>query len=137
MFKHVIEYTDYDGNTRSEELCFNLSAPEMLELQIHTPGGYAEKLERVANSNNPLEMLEMVMELVKRSYGKRSEDGTRFIKVGPDGRKLCEDFVETPAYEAFLFECISNEKLAANFVNNLIPQSTIDKLAASLSQSAS
>ena len=137
MFKHVIEYTDYDGNTRSEELCFNLSAPEMLELQIHTPGGYAEKLERVANSNNPLEMLDLVMDLLKRSYGKRSEDGTRFIKVGPDGRKLYEDFIETPAYEAFMFECITNEKLAANFVNNLIPQSTIDKLSASLSQSAS
>lgn len=137
MFKHVIEYTDYDGNARSEELYFNLSAPEMIALQRNTPGGYAEKLERVLNSNDPIAMIDTVMELIKKSYGKRSEDGTRFIKVGPDGRNLYEDFIETPAYEAFLLECITNGKLAANFVNDLIPQNTINKLSAALSDQAS
>lgn len=128
MFKHTIKYTDFNGNTREQEVAFNLSAMELISLQRDTPGGYAELLMNVANSGNGLKMWGVFEDLVKRAYGERSDDGTKFIKVAPDGHKLVDDFVQSAAYEAFMINLITDAELGANFIDRLIPQETIDKV---------
>ena len=132
MFKYTIEYTDFNGNSRQLELTFNLSAMELITLQRETPGGYAEMLTRVAEKGDGLEMWGVFEDLVKRSYGERSDDGTRFIKVAPDGRKLVDDFIQSPAYDEFMISMITDAELGANFINKLIPQDTIDKVKAAM-----
>lgn len=128
MFKHTVKYTDFNGNTREREVAFNLSAMELISLQRDTPGGYAELLTNVANSGDGLKMWGVFEDLVKRAYGERSDDGTKFIKVAPDGHKLVDDFVQSAAYEAFMINLITDVELGANFINQLIPQETIDKV---------
>lgn len=132
MFKYTIEYTDFNGDTRQQEVAFNLSAMELINLQRDTPGGYAEMLTRVAEKGDGLEMWGVFEDLVKRSYGERSEDGTRFVKVAPDGHKLVDDFIQSAAYDEFMVKMITDADLGANFINKLIPQETIDKVKAAM-----
>ncbi len=130
MFKHKIEYTDYNGNARSKELAFNLSAMELIDLQRSTPGGYGELLTRVAENGDGLEVWGLFEDLVKRSYGEVVDDGTRFVKKDENGRPLVDKFVESPAYEAFMMEMITNGELGGKFISALIPQESVDKVKA-------
>lgn len=134
MFKHKIEYTDYLGNKREMKVAFNLNAIELIELQRSTPGGYGELLMRVAESGDGLEMWAVFEDLVKRGYGEISEDGVHFLKTDAEGNRLVENFVNTPAYEAFMIDLITNpENLGANFINALIPKESVDKVKAMMS----
>ena len=57
-------------------------------------------------------------DIIKQSYGKKSEDGKRFIKDPKD----FEEFAQTEAYVNLFMELATNSDAAANFVNGIIPQ---------------
>lgn len=47
MFVKTISYTDYNGNTRTEDHYFNLTEAEALELEMSTNGGFSERIKRI------------------------------------------------------------------------------------------
>lgn len=130
MFSYAVEYDDYNGNSRKETLYFNISASELLRLQNTTPGGYHAYIQRVIDSKDPGEIWSTFEELIRLSYGVKSDDGMHFMK-SRDGHKLAEEFIDTPAYDVFMIALITDSDLAANFVNGIIPQEKIEKMIAS------
>lgn len=127
MFKYTVNYEDFDGNQQSEVLYFNLSKPEMLKLQMKNDGGYAEYLQKIANSNNPAEVLDAFSDIVLMAYGQKSEDGKRFVKS--EEAKMA--FSQSVAYDTFLFELIENPAIIENFMNGVFPKDLLEKAAAS------
>lgn len=128
MFKKAITYTDYDGNERTETFFFNLNKAELIEFNYLVDGGMEQFLQRIVKNEDTKGMLDLFKELIRRSYGEKSEDGLRFVKTR-DGHNLADDFMQTEAYSELFVEITSDEKKASEFINGIIPQRMAEELA--------
>lgn len=118
MFKKTIKYTDYDGNLRTEDFYFNLNQAEVIRW-LTTSGDYTldKVLMRLSTERNGKEIMGIFEDLIRRSYGKKSIDGRRFIK----NDEVWNEFYETEAYSELFTELVMDAKKAAAFVNAVIP----------------
>lgn len=118
MLKKEIVYTDYNGVERKEIFWFHLSKAELLDMEMTTSGGYAESVQRVIDAKDMTSLIRIFKDLIKQSYGVKSEDGRRFIKSD----ELFEEFSQTEAYSQLYMELTLNADKAAEFINGIIPQ---------------
>ena len=118
MVKKTIKYSDYNGKEREEDFYFNLSKVELLEMEMSTEGGLENKIKKIVESNNKYDIIKYFKDIIRQSYGKKSEDGKRFIKDPKD----FEEFAQTEAYVNLFMELATNSDAAANFINGIIPQ---------------
>lgn len=130
MLKKTIKYTDFNGVDMEENFYFNISKAELTELQLKTPGGYGAYIEKIVAAKDVPTLARLFKELILMSYGEKSDDGKRFVKVTPDGHRLADDFVQTEAYSELYMELVTDDKAAAAFVNGIIPQSLDQKVIA-------
>lgn len=121
MLKKTIVYHDYDGNERSENFYFNLSKAEVMEMEFSFTGGMTNVIEQMVNTQNTARIMELFKKIIMAAYGEKSADGKRFMKIGPDGRRLAEGFVETEAYSELFMELVSDPKKFADFIAAVIP----------------
>lgn len=117
MLKQTITYTDYDGNEVTEDLFFNLNKAELMEMQLSTQGGLDAHLKKIVDNNDTTQIMAVFKNIILKSYGKKSEDGKRFIK----NKELMEEFAQSEAYSELFMKLLSDEKAAANFMNGVIP----------------
>lgn len=118
MYKHTVTYEDFNGNTRTEDLYFNLSRSELVILDNSVPGGMGNRLTRMVKAADNVEIMETVEWLLRNTYGIKSEDGRRFIK----GDAIFDEFKQTEAFDAFFMELVSDEDMMANFVRGVLPK---------------
>lgn len=121
MLKKTIVYHDYDGNERSENFYFNLSKAEVMEMEFSFAGGMTNVIEQMVNTQDTARIMELFKKIIMAAYGEKSADGKRFMKIGPDGRRLAEGFVETEAYSELFMELVSDPKKFADFIAAVIP----------------
>lgn len=129
MIKKTVTYTDFDGNERTEDLYFNLTKNEMLEMAFEMPevtdtvGTDPDNVDVDAASRMLVEKLgnagivKFIKDLVFKAYGVKSEDGRRFIK----SPELSTEFTQTMAYDEFIMSLLSNDEDASEFVKGVIP----------------
>lgn len=117
MLKKTMTYTDYDGNQRTEDFYFNLSKAEVAEMQMSAAGGLDKMINRIISEQDGKRINELFKDLVLRSYGKKSDDGKRFIK----SKELAEEFSQTEAYSDLFMELATDADAAAAFVNGIVP----------------
>ena len=123
MLKKSITYVDLNGITRTEDFYFNLSKPEVVKMQSSVMGGYDVRLKGIAAELNGAAIMEFFEDLIKKSYGEKSEDGRRFKKSD----EISEAFMQTPAYEVLFEELVTDDKAAAEFVNAIMPVDVMQK----------
>ena len=70
------------------------------------------------------DLLELFEKIITTGYGVPSDDGERFVKT-KDGAKLGDQFVETPAYSAFLDDVISDENLAKSVIEEMVKTNSL------------
>lgn len=128
MLKKTIKYTDFNDVEQSQDCYFNLTKSELMKMEMRTNGGFASKIKAAVDNNDNETMLNIFEELILNSYGVKSEDGSKFIKVDKDGHRLADDFKQTAAYDALFAELASDADAAANFVNGVIPASLQQEL---------
>ena len=80
MLKKTITYTDLNGVERTEDFYFNLSKPEVVKMQSSVKGGYDVQLKGIAANMDGRAVMEFFEDLIRKSYGEKSEDGRRFMK---------------------------------------------------------
>ena len=124
MLKKTIAYIDLNGVERKEDFYFNLSKPEILKMQGSVKGGYDVRLKGIAADLNGNNIMEFFEDLIMRSYGEKREDGRRFMK----SEEISRSFMETPAYEVLFEELVTNDKVAADFVNSIMPADVTQKV---------
>ncbi len=120
MLKKTIKYTDFDGKERVEDFYFNLTQIELTKMSVSKEEGLDTYITKIIESKNMKEIFEVFQEIILMAYGEKSEDGKRFIKK-KDGRRLADDFADSAAYDALFVELASNEKVAADFFQGIIP----------------
>lgn len=124
MYKKTITYTDYNGETRTEDFYFNLSKAEILEMELSVPGGYQALLDRIIKTRDQVELIKLFKDLILRTYGEKSPDGRRFMK----SPEITRNFQETEAYSELFMLLASDDKEAAAFTNGVMPASLRDSI---------
>lgn len=125
MLKKTITYTDFNGTERTEDYYFNLSKAELLEMEVGTTGGYAEKVQAIIDAKDSPDIMKIFKELLLKAYGEKSADGKRFIKIDDNGRPLAIAFEQTPAYSEIFMELATDEDAGAAFINGILPADLI------------
>lgn len=118
MLKKTITYTDYDGNERSEDHYFNLTKAEITDFNLSVPGGFEQKIKNIINAKDIPELAKLFKEIIAMSYGKKSDDGKRFIK----SKEITEEFFQTEAYSQLYMSMITDDKVAAEFIHGIVPK---------------
>lgn len=124
MIKKTIKYVDYNDVEREEDHYFHISKAELTDMQMSIAGGMAEKLKTIVNAKDTVALYAAFKDLIKRSYGVKSDDGKRFIK----NEEVFKEFEESEAYSEFIMELVSDENKAIEFVNGLFPKDLANKL---------
>lgn len=117
MLKELIEYTDFDGNKRSEYHYFNFTESEIQEMDLRSPGGLEARLKRITEERDPNALVDYFKSLILDAYGVKSEDGRRFIK----SKELSEEFAQTGAYNTLFMRLSTDTDYAIKFVKGIIP----------------
>jgi hypothetical protein len=118
MLKREISYEDLDGNKVTDTFYFNLFKGELVDLELSAQDGFGVMLQRIIQAKNAKLLVEEFKKLILMSYGKKSEDGKRFIKSA----ELREEFSQTAAFDALFMELSTDETAAATFVQGVIPK---------------
>lgn len=121
MLKKTIKYTDYNGVERNEEFLFNLSKAELMEMEMATTGGLADKIQRIVDAQDAPSIISIFKEIILKAYGEKSADGKRFIKVNDAGVPLSIAFSQTEAYSQLFMELATNADAAADFIKGIVP----------------
>lgn len=127
MFTKKITYTDFAGETRTEEFMFNLSKADVIQWRFSVNGGIEEVFRRIIDKNDQNALVCLVKDLIHRSYGERSIDGKKFEKKR-NGADLADEFEQTAAYDALFMELITDAKAAAAFVNGIMPADLVAEI---------
>lgn len=121
MITKTIKYTDYNGVEREEKFLFNLSKAELMEMEMGTTGGLSETVQKIIETQDIPSIIKIFKELILKSYGEKSADGKKFIKINEDGKKLANEFEQSEAYSVLFMELATDSKAAAEFINGIIP----------------
>lgn len=119
MLKKYITYTDYNGKQRKEAFYFNLSKAELIKMELTSDGGMEAFLQRIIDTRDNRKLFELFEQMIKMSYGIKSEDGKRFIK----NKDATEAFVQSEAYTELLMELMGEDSTNAvlAFVRGIMP----------------
>lgn len=118
MFKDTIAYTDFNGNAQTKELYFHLSATELLDIEYSKEGTWSSYLTEILDKGDNGKMIAVMKDLIKKSYGVKSEDGQRFVK----SEEILNEFLQSEAYQAFFMKLLQSEDYANTFVNGILPK---------------
>ena len=117
MLKKTITYTDFNGVERTEDFFFNLTKAEIIEMELGTTGGLAERIQKTVDAKDQVAIFKLFKDLVLKAYGEKSEDGRRFNKSA----EVKAGFEQTEAYSVIFSELATDADKAAEFVNGIIP----------------
>lgn len=141
---HVIPitYTDLDDVLVTDHVYFNMTKTELLEYV-----GAAIDVKDIS-ANNDEEMMEyakkkmlkkldfssgadiigFLKDLILRSYGVKSDDGKRFIKVRSDGTKLADEFVQSLAFDELMSQFTEDPEKANDFMLAIMPKAIAESV---------
>lgn len=114
MLKKTITYTDYNGDTHTEDFHFNLSRAELSLMEMSEAGGLTNHINKIVAEKDNKRIIELFTDIIEKSVGRKSEDGKRFIK----NEEIRNEFMQSEAFSELIMEIMQAEN-AALFVNGI------------------
>lgn len=125
MLKETIKYEDFDGNEVSETHYFNLSKSQLIELDArHQPEGWGRYLQNTVNKNDPNELMDLFLSLLRMTYGVRDDATNKFRQSD----EIFEDFQSSLAYDQFFSDLFMKEGKLEQFVRGVMPKDVQEAL---------
>ena len=121
MITKTIKYTDFNGIEREEKYLFNLTKAELMEMELGTTGGLTETIQKIINEQDAPKIQEYFKNLLLKSYGEKSDDGKKFLKLDKDGRPLSIEFSQSAAFSELYMELATNSEKATEFIKGIMP----------------
>jgi len=125
VLKKTITWEDFNGETVSEDFFFHLSKAELVEIEMSHKGGLSESLQKIIAAEDGKAIIVEFKNIILSAYGKRSDDGRRFIK----NKELRDEFESTEAYSQLFMELVTNTDAAIEFVNGVIPKGLAEEVS--------
>ena len=132
MLKKTVKYVDYNDVEREEDLYFNLTKAELMEMEMSITGGLAEMIQNIVKAQDAPAIIKIFKELILKAYGEKSADGKRFRKVDDNGTPLYVAFSETEAYSQLFMELATDADKASEFINGIVPKDAAEAAKAQL-----
>lgn len=117
MYAKKIKYTDFNDSEREETFYFHLSQADLVRLEAETEGGFDAYASRLVEARSPKDLVNLLDDLIARSYGVKSLDGRQFVK----NQKVLEEFKQTNAYSDLFVQLLSDDKAAEEFIIGIMP----------------
>jgi hypothetical protein len=130
LLKKTITYKDFNDEEVSEDFYFHLSRAELVELEMSHRGGLSVSLERIIASEDNKSIITEFKNIILSSYGKRSDDGKRFIK----NQEIRDEFASTEAYSTLFMELVTDAEVATEFINGIMPSDLVEETQKALEQ---
>ena len=121
MFIFTAKYKDYNDVERTEKFYFNLTEAELTEMEMSVDGGFADMVQKIVEAQDMPTLVKVFKDFIFKSYGEKSPDGKRFMKVDENGHSLAVAFSQTEAYSQLFMKLATDAKFASEFVNHVIP----------------
>lgn len=115
MFKHTVEYVDFNGNDRKEDLYFHLSLPEVTRLEAEVGKSLEEHIKEVTTNQKIDELLAFLEKMLLNSYGQKTSDGRSFHK----SKEIRDAFEYSQAYAEMFEQVMTDPELAKRFGANV------------------
>lgn len=116
MLVKKIDYTDFNGEKRSENFEFHLSEAEVTEMNLRYVGGLEKYVASLNHNLDGNKVMDMMKDVIERSIGRKTPDG-RFEK----SQSVKENFLYSEAYNILFMELCLNADAATKFVNGIMP----------------
>lgn len=117
MIAKTITYTDLNGDVQTETFHFHLSKVGLAELQLTAKGGMETYIQNIVDAEDGQAIIDMFKKILRLSYGKKSEDGKRFVRT----TEMWQEFEQSEAYSELFLELVTDAGAAAKFVKGMIP----------------
>jgi len=121
MLKQSVTYEDFNGETVTDVLYFNLTKTEIVELELSYDGGLDATIQRLVKAENNQALLQEFKRIILDAYGEKSEDGKRFIK----NQALRDEFIQTAAYDSLFMKLATDGQAAAAFIEGILPRELV------------
>lgn len=118
MLKKTITFIDYNDEERIEDHYFNLSKAELAMMEASKLGGLRSYLEKILQAKDTVAIMETFKTIIHQAYGKKSDDGRRFIKSD----EISTEFEQTEAYSELIMELLGDPDKASEFINGILPR---------------
>ena len=122
MIKKTVKFEDWDGTSRSEELCFHLSKKDVLqELSLidrmeRFKAEVVDAPKRELTTPEKQEMVDLIKTFLRLSYGQLI-DGRSFRK----SPEIWAEFEGTMAFETYFWLLFTDENEFKAFMTGLLP----------------
>lgn len=125
MLKREITYDNFNDEKVTEVLYFNISQPDLVELEAEHPEGLSGWMQKVIDAKDNQTLVAFFKRIILLGYGERSEDGKYFVK----NEEIRDKFSHTAAYLALYTELLQNEKVASDFLVGILPKEVAQEMA--------
>ena len=92
-------------------------------MQTSEVGGLEKKIEKISKEQDIKKIIELMKDIIQRSYGVKSDDGKRFIK----NQEILDDFMQSEAYSELFMELATDADAASAFINGILPAGLVEE----------
>ena len=124
MYIKKIKFKDFNDNEREQDFYFNLRKDELAKLSAKYGQNFENNVRTMAMNDDKAGLYKLFEDLIKSSYGQKSEDGLHFRK----SEQIWDDFYDSPAYEALFMEIMSDTDAAISFFKGIMPKDIAEKV---------
>lgn len=117
MIKWPITYTNYNGETVTEDCYFNLNKAELIQMQFDANGAYSTYINRIVDERDFKTLGQEFRRIILGAYGKKSDDGRQFRKSD----EMREEFEQSEAYATLYFDLLNDTDKMTKFIQGVLP----------------
>lgn len=119
MLKQRVKYEGFDGEIVEEDLYFNLTRMDLIELNDrYESKDMAAYMDKIVKEKNIKELYKVLKDIVLMAYGTKSEDGKRFIK----NQTVKDEFAESLAFSQLIEDFHETDTAMSDFVTGITSQ---------------
>ena len=119
MLKQRVKYEGFDGELIEEDLYFNLTRMDLIELNDrYESKDMAAYMDKIVKEKNVKELYKVLKDIVLMAYGVKSEDGKRFIK----NQTVKDEFAESLAFSQLIEDFHETDTAMSDFVTVITSQ---------------
>lgn len=115
MYKHTVNYVDFNGNERKEDLYFHLTSVEVLRIEAEVGKDLQDHIKELVDNQDLNSLLAFLEKMLLNSYGKKTSDGRAFHK----DKRIRDEFEYSQAYAEVFEDLMNDPELAKKFGENL------------------
>ena len=119
MLKKRVKYEGFDGEIIEEDLYFNLTRMDAIELSaLYESKDLAAYMDEIVKKKDIASLYRVLKDIVLLAYGVKSEDGKRFIK----NDVVKKEFEESLAFAQLIEDLHETDSALSEFVTGITSQ---------------